>query len=238
MIRVGRITYVNGKKNIPHLEGWETIEVMTKCSKYSSLSPYCLKNEQGQLMENIWQFSKVYADVPRSIQRYSRYDKTVIWDHPKETHLEEDELTPEYFAWREKGMNAKYPIRYPVGFKYRSKCLFAIKNTDEDEMEVLDYIESRKEIYLPVYNEMVKVQKQYKELREKLKNGKKLLIVEVDGPHQESLQYYKKKYGVTDDFIENKTILINKENMDIMLNDEKHPFGHGYCLGMSLLSLV
>lgn len=30
-------------------------------------------------------------------------------------------------------------------------------------------------------------------------------------------------------------MLITKENISIMLNDTKHPFGHGYCLAMALL---
>lgn len=45
-------------------------------------------------------------------------------------------------------------------------------------------------------------------------------------PHQESLEYYKNKYNLADDFIVNHTILVNKHNMDILLNDEKYPFGN------------
>lgn len=70
-----------------------------------------------------------------------------------------------------------------------------------------------------------------------LKDGKNLLIVEVDGPHGESLDYYKKKYKVDDNFIEDDTILATKENLKIMLNDTKHAFGHGYCLAVALLNL-
>ena len=39
-----------------------------------------------------------------------------------------------------------------------------------------------------------------------------------------------------DNFIENNTIECNEFNMNIMLNDPKHPFGHGYCLAMTLLN--
>ena len=46
---------------------------------------------------------------------------------------------------------------------------------------------------------------------------------------------YKQKYGVGNDFIQNDTMLITKDNIEIMLNDTKHPFGHGYCLAMALL---
>ena len=33
-------------------------------------------------------------------------------------------------------------------------------------------------------------------------------------------------------------LLINQNNMRVMLNDAKHPFGHGYCLAMALLGKV
>ena len=59
--------------------------------------------------------------------------------------------------------------------------------------------------------------------------------MEVDGPHQESLSYYKTMYGVPDDFIIGNTMLCTQSNLDLMLNDPKHNFGHGYCLAWSLL---
>ena len=60
--------------------------------------------------------------------------------------------------------------------------------------------------------------------------GENLLIIEVDGPHQESLEYYKETYGVGDDFIIDNTIIANQENLDLMINDTKHAYGHGYVL--------
>jgi len=77
----------------------------------------------------------------------------------------------------------------------------------------------------------------YAELKERLDGGENLLIAEVDGPKEESMPYYKENYGVDDEFIENRTILVNDENMDLMLNDTRHAFGHGYCLAMSLLQM-
>ena len=188
-------------------------------------------------MENIWQFSKVYKNVPYSKQYYSRWDRTVIWEHPAETHiiytgLGVPVLTIEYQDWREKGMNNPYPVRYPVGISHRNKCLYAIRALMEEH---LDYIQARKDIYLPVYMELVKGQKQYDLLLSKLRNGHNLLIVEVDGPHQESLPYYKTEYGVSDDFIIGNTMLCTKTNLELMLNDPKHNFGHGYCLAWSLM---
>lgn len=238
MIRVGRITYTGKTQDpLPTYPNYEQIVVMTKSSKYGSLSPYELKDNQGRIMENLWQFSKVYSNVPKITQRKSRFNKQVIWRHPAEDHYDSstDTLTPEYHKWRKKGFNCKHSIRYPVGFHYRHKCLFATKKVNP--IKKLNYVESRKEIYVPLYINMVRKEKQYQDLVNKLKNGINLLILEVDGPHQESMDYYKKTYNVPDDWIDKKTIEVNENNMKIMLNDEKHNFGHGYCLGIALLNL-
>ena len=241
MIRVARCKYVYGRMVIPTYPEFEPIVVMTPSTKYGSLSPYVLRRVlpdsdglvRSQLMENIWQFSKVYHKVPKAKEYYSRYDRTVIWEHPEETHLVDGELTEEYWSWREKGMNAKHPIRYPTGFHHRGQCSYALAKRGGKQ---LSYIQARKVIYLPVYHELVITQPQFKQLLDKLKDGINLLIIEVDGPHQESLNYYKEKYGVGDEFIEKDSMPVTRENLKIMLNDPKHPFGHGYCLAMSLIS--
>jgi hypothetical protein len=251
MIRVGRRVYnKDGTYVDPSYEGFSKILCLTKSTEYGDLGPYILKNEKGQLMENIWQMSKIYEKVPFTKEYYSRYDKTIIWTYPAETHVINGKITDAYWKWREAGMNNKYPIRYPVGFKHRHKCLYSLKelNTVQDHISSdnyvqyngtmyakLGYIESRKQIYIPIYCDLVKRQPKFQELKNRLDKGENLLIIEVDGPHQESLDYYKEKYNVLDNFIVNNTIAINKENINIMLNDEKYPFGHGYCLALALL---
>ncbi len=240
-IRVGKCIYKPGGYSHPVFAGFAPCPVLTKSSKYGSLGPYLLKNDKGEIMENIWQFSKVYETVPDSCQRYSRYDQTIIWHHSSEKHAvvtdEEVTMEPAYFTWREKGFKCKYPVRYPVGYHGRHKCIFALANKNDGTVDLtpLDYIESRKGIYVPIYTELVKKEQQFKQLQRRLENGENLLIIDIDGPHQESLEYYKKKYNVRNDFIVNDTILITEENLNIMVNDEKHPFGHGYCLAAALL---
>lgn len=243
MIRVGRCTYdSNGKRHDPSFEGFTNILVLTKCSEYASLSPYCLKDEKGRIMENLFQFSKVYETIPETTCFYSRYDKRVIWKWQAEKHVTycsdgTVDILPEYFAWRYYGMYAKEAIRYPVGFQHRKKCLFALKEDEKGEIvpRRLNYIESRKEIYYPIYDKLVRKEKQFLELKDALSKGTNILICEVDGPHSESLDYYLSKYDVSQDFIINNTMLATHQNLDIMLNDSLHPYGHGYCLARSLL---
>lgn len=238
-IRVGRITYKNGKKVIPKIKGFTQIMCLTKCTEFGSLSPYELKDKHGRIMENIWQFSKVYEVVPKTIEYYSRYDKTIVWKHKNERHIDKGSNEPNdtYWKWRKKGMKNKYKVRYPVGFRHRSKCLYAIKEGTKNKRKKLGYIDSRKQIYLPIYSKLVKKMDQFKELKERLFDGENLLIIEVDGPHQESLQYYIDKYNVDKDFIEKSTVKIDPLSIDIMLNDPKHPFGHGYCLAVALYDM-
>lgn len=238
MIRVGRCTYdQTGKLTYPKYDGFTAIIVVMKShSKYYPLSPYYLKNNKGYIMENIWQFSKIYKTIPESTQHYSRYDQTIIWSYPKEKHIHNGEVLPAYWNWRKKGMKNKYAIRYPAGFKNKSTCEYAILDKDSDEK--LDYIDARKKIYIPMYCDLVKADPTYfPELKTRLDNGENLLIIEPDGPHQESLDYYKTKWSVLDDFIEDSTVLVTDQNMTILAHDVKHPFGHGYCLAMALLDM-
>jgi hypothetical protein len=87
---------------------------------------------------------------------------------------------------------------------------------------------------LPEYLYLARQQRQYNQLLKSLQKGQNLLIIEIDGPHQESLPYYQANYGVSSDFIQNDTMLATPGNLQIMLNDTKHAFGHGYCLAWGL----
>lgn len=237
MIRVGRCTYGNGTRIDPSFEGFEPILVLNcSHSKWGALGPCLLKNEKGQIMENLWKFSQVHQSIPKTMQRYSRYDSKIIWSHPAETHMLADgTLTPEYFAWREKGMNCKWPVSYPVGFAHRHKCVGFMLDPTPAHCHMLTYIEARREIYLKEYVRLARQQSLYKVLKCKLASGINLLIIEVNGPHQESLSYYQSKYSVAPDFIDGDSMLATQSNLELMLNDGGHAFGHGYALAWALI---
>jgi len=237
MIRVGRRKYFGAKYTDPSFPNFIPIFCLTKSSDYGELSPYCLKTEDGAILENDYQFSKVYNHIPYSKQKYSRYDTTVIWEHKAETHIDPlGNPNSNYWLWREKGRANPYPVRYPVGFNHRSECLYSLLDIGDNTYLEMDYIESRKMLYLPEYVKAVRQEPLFHSLVRKLEEGKNLLIIEVDGPHEESLNYYKEKYNVSDDFIQRDTMLATENNLNIMLNDPKHPFGHGYCLAWAMLS--
>lgn len=235
MIRVGRTIYdANGTPHHPSYPGFERIVVLMKShSEWGSLGPYNLVDDEGRIFENIYQGSKCYKNIPATKINYSRWDNRVIWQHPAEQHVDNNgNILPAYWQWREKVMKNKFHLRYPVGKAYAKYCLFAIP---EDNLnEKLDYISSRKRIYAKLYIDLVRKQPKYDELITKLENGQNLLITEVDGPHQESIDYYVENYLVDEEFIENDTMEASEHYLNIMLNDDKHPFGHGYCLAMAL----
>ena len=185
-------------------------------------------------MENIWQFSKVYKRVYKSSQYYSRFNKMVIWNQEDEIHVDgEGNITDEYHQWRNRGFSNKYAVRYPNGFNHKSEVLYSLWNDIK-----LDYVEARKEIYVKVYEDLALKTTEFYELVEKLRRGENLLIVDVDGPHQESLNHYMETYGVNKTFIEKDSVLVTDESIDILLNDTKHSYGHGYVLANLLRSHI
>ena len=105
-------------------------------------------------------------------------------------------------------MNNKDAVRFPVTCNktVRASCLYALW-----EGEKLGYIDARKKIYKKVYTDLVNKTNKFEKLKQMLQNGINLLIVEVDGPRQEPLEYYKEKYKVSDDFIVNNTIEVNSK---------------------------
>lgn len=94
-------------------------------------------------MDELWKIVINFQNVPETIEKYSRYNPMII---------KNDIILPAYYEWQEKGFNNKYAVRYPVGFNHRHQCLFSIK-----EGQRLDYIESRKQIYVPLYQKLVKI---------------------------------------------------------------------------------
>ncbi len=248
MIRVGRCIYDRrGGRDDPYYPNFRTIVVLTKgTNRWGALGPYELKDERGRIMENVWQFSKTYPRVDATTQRKSRYENIIIWKHPSETHLADptkaatpDNLTPEYWGWRQKGLGAPYAIRYPPGYGKMANCVGLLAETGAGiALEgPLDYIESRKKLYVPLYTRLVRQCPLFAELRRMLERGQNILIAEVDGPHQESLAHYMQTYGANADFIASHSVAASPKNLKILLEDPLHPFGHGYCLAAALAGI-
>ena len=96
-IRIGRKV----GNNIPQLISFIPIIVIMKShsKKWYPLSPYALKNKANQIMENIWQSAKVYKNIPKSTQYYSRYQRRIIWEHEAEIHVDNNNEKPNDKYW-------------------------------------------------------------------------------------------------------------------------------------------
>ncbi len=111
----------------PKIDGYTTALIHIQANTLGgALSPYQLRDANGYLLENIWQFSKVYACVrAQRTPRHRFRPNDIIWEHSSERHLDiAGDILPAYWAWRRKGMQANDAVRYPNGFHGRREVLF------------------------------------------------------------------------------------------------------------------
>ena len=212
-----------------------------------ALSPYIIADKNGCLLENLWQFSKLYPRVTARRDAKSRWEtSTIIWEHPFEVHIDPKtgDIHPDYWAWRKKGFHNPYAVRYPNGFDGRRDCQLALwpaadQTAKGDKFvvgprgvvyEKLTYVEARKKIYCALYIEFCRNHPEFKNLKRKLDSGQKLQIVEVDGPNPD---WY------TDSPIKScflgPSLNITESVIHYLINNESHPFGHGYVIAALLL---
>ena len=124
------------------------------------------------------------------------------------------EIQSEYYKWREKIFKCPKPINYPNGYARRSKVAFSLVIDQDGTEKRLSYIEARKEIYVKEYCRLIRKLPEYNQLIQFLKQGKHLIICEVD-------------------VLENETITIEK--LENQVNNRNIKFRHGFCLAWALL---
>lgn len=176
IIRVGKLIYdkQTKKDTVLTLPGFETVVIKNyKRGFCASLSPYFLKTNEGHIMENVWQFSKVYPKVHSQKQYPSRFhygkEEHLVWEWDEEDHfdVDTDEIKDAYWVWRDAGFSNSKPVRYPNGYHHRSACKFALWKDDQGNWKRLDYVTARAKIYAEVYAELAKNEQDYKKLQEK-----------------------------------------------------------------------
>lgn len=129
-------------------------------------------------VENAWQYAKVYP-------QFVGTDGTP---------------TEEYFEWAQKGWSSDTATRHPMGHEIPA---FSWWNG-----QPLDYIESRKQIYIPLYSAAVMRTKGFQELKRLYEAGEKLCLIDYDA-------YDFKAIGYT---------------MDDIINDPSRILGHCFVL--------
>lgn len=128
-------------------------------------------------------------------------------------------LEKQSFWWKSQTSGKR---RYPLGKGRR------VTHAVFPGFESLDYIDSRKKVYVPLYIDAVKSASCIKLLQETSKT-KSIVVYDFDGPRDENGM--PTCLEMTDELFREK------------LNDPTHPFGHGYIVaalikGMDVLKLL
>ena len=106
--------------------------------------------------------------------------------------------------------------RYP-GSKGK-KVLYALFNDEK-----MDYVTSRKKIYVPLYHQLMKEKEMALDWKKKVQEGKNVVVYDFDGPRLEDGSVT--CVEVTTEFLQEK------------INDVKFPFGHGYVVASFLKNI-
>jgi len=232
---MGRVTVAKFRpgKAAPVTPGFRNVVIHTSGALLGGdLSPYVLRNERGCLLENVWQFSKIYARVAAQTIKLSRFHPDVtIWTHGAEQHIGADgkSIASAYWAWRRKGMANAHAVRYPNGFHGRHEAVASLWLVG-GKLRWLDYIAARKHIYCGEYRRLAPLTPHFARLRSLLLAGENLQIVEVDGPDP-SLEYGPYARISADA----PGMLMDEATIRFLINDAKKPFGHGFVIAALLL---
>jgi hypothetical protein len=88
----------------------------------------------------------------------------------------------------------------------------------------MDYITSRKKIYVPEYYELIKNKEMILHWRKMLKLGYNLIVYDFDGPRT-----------INGDVI---CLELTKELLIEKINDTQFPFGHGYVVAACICDIL
>jgi len=228
-------------KKMPFTEGYTNVFIHSSNRGIGGkLSPFHLRTKEAHIFENEWQFSKVYPHIyeQKIVRKNKKLGNKTIWEYPEEEHVDENgQISHLYWEWRKKGMANQYAIRYPNGRKHVRECVYSLIEDpsgdikhDGETYTKLTYIESRKRLYCALYIELAPENPSFKLMQKMLDEGQKIQIIEIDGPNPkwEGSAYETVTEG-------SPGMDITEENIKFLLNDPKHPFGHGYVIATLLL---
>ncbi len=243
LIRIGRIR--NSKTKI--IKGYKNILVNTPDAGYGEICLGSIKRkvkvkinnnefEQERCLLNEVEFSKVYPDVPEQKKRTAKGGINK-WIHPKEVHIDKnDEPTPEYYQWREKGITYDSAIKYPATRQSLIRTPRYVM-PDLETKEHMSFNEAARRYFIKIYDECIRETKTFKKLQTLLEKGENLILLDTEGPEEQIMPYYIDKYNVKDNFIIYDSMLATPENLGIMCYDDKYNFSFTYWIAMSLLNL-
>jgi hypothetical protein len=141
-------------------------------------------------------------------------------------------ILPKYYEWRDSIRQSQHPIRYPNGRQNSKYTKFGVIHKKDKSEIRFGYVEGRKLIYYDEYVRLTKNLLIYEYLLNELRQGKKLLIIEVDVPSVGKRGHYGENVE------ESGICHCSKSSLEELMNDPSEAFGHGLCLAHSLYSNV
>lgn len=172
--------------------------------------------------ECCWQAWKVFDEV--------QAQNSSNWKWPKEQHVGEDGNPNEaWHKWHDALMKSKEAVRRPNGY--------AIPQYAWWKGQKLGIVEARKQIYIPLLQELYRKSPTYVELLKMVKNGTNILILEPDGP---PAQLYPLGLEVDLELLVKLQDVTQWSQLPGMYTSSKKyvPYGHGYVIALTLLEDV
>ncbi len=137
-----------------------------------------------------------------------------LWQSLKKYEGTDDKWEEKHQAWWRKQTKGKR--RYPAGKDKRVTHA-------EYNGKHMNYIQSRKEFYIPRYLELTEDTWSMKHCQKLLEDGKDIVIYDFDGPKGDDGELL--CLEVTEEMLKNR------------VNDPQYPFGHGFVIAACLASI-
>ena len=180
------------------------------CSYIDNHIKINVTSAQGKTNLNRLNFSPM-TEIPGGYKDYWNFES--YWQSGKVFEDIPIEKTIKY--WRElKEAKRRYPK------SKGKKVLYALFDGNDKKM---DYITSRKEIYVPEYYELIKNKEMIEHWRNKLNEGKNLIIYDFDGPRNEDGEVM--------------CLELTPELLIEKINNGRFPFGHGYIVASCISNI-
>jgi len=198
------------KLNINYIKmtGKVYIASMNCRGEWSQCPDDCLKvnvtSAQGKSNKNRLDFSPM-TPIEGGYEGFWNFES--FWQSGKVFENISEDNVKNY--WR----NLKEPKRRYPGSKGKKVLYSRFEHLPEEKM---DYITSRKKVYVPKYFELIKNKEMTNFWKNKLESGNNIVIYDFDGP--------RKTNG------EVTCLEVNLEILKEKINDVNFPFGHGYII--------
>lgn len=216
----------------PKLKNYVVIPAWSRgAGEWKKLSPFFIgpieyKDSGGEIskakiFENFWQGQKVYTQIEKQNQKKNEW----VW--PKTRQMDKNQNPNDsWYKWNAALMKHKKAVRRPAGK--------AIPKYAYWEGEKLGIIESRKRIYIPYYQKLIRKSPVYKKLLKMVKSGKNIIIVEPDGPDIRLFPDGKEVYGnLLEEWIE----VTDRKEVDETEDGKSRyrAYGHGFVIAQTLI---